>query len=247
MLQPRYQPNLLIAAALLVAPPAFAQTVETSQEQPSRVMFQRPELRHPGDDEPRAVWLARLAAEGRRPVRLAWKGSDRDDPFADLTLDVRGTPTVLPLHVAEPEKWTRMMESMLAASTCPCAAWGAIPGRVPDGKVFRGSQLRIGKSGTNVVLSWGMSCSDAATDYTIHRGTLGSWYSHQAVDCSTGGVTSTILAAGAGSSYFLIVPVTDELEGSYGKRSTGQERPGSSVTCRPEWVTQQCFDGPLAP
>ena len=58
MLQRRYQPSLLIAAALLLAPPAFAQTVESSEEQPSRVSFQRPELRHPAKDEPRAVWLA---------------------------------------------------------------------------------------------------------------------------------------------------------------------------------------------
>ena len=244
MLRPRFQHVLLIAAAL--APPTIAQAGDAPLEVPSRVTFQRAELRKPGKDVPRVIQLARLAAEGRRPLRLAWarEGERTNDPFADLTLDVRGTPAMLPLYVAEPEKWTRMTESLLAASNCPCAAWGAIPGRVPDGKVFRGQPLRLAKSGADVLLTWGPSCSDAVKDYSVQRGTIGSWYSHQAVDCMTGGVTSTTLAPGAGSAYFLVVPITDDLEGSYGVRSNGQERPGGLVTCRPMWTTQQCQDIP---
>lgn len=235
--------TLLIAALLALAGsmPAGAQTPVPL---PSRITFQADALRHP-KGEPRALWLARLAAEGRRPVRLLWLSAEQQaarpaDPFARLSLDVKGTPTMLPLHVAEPERWTRMMESLTAGSTCPCTSWGAIPGRVPDGRVVLGSLLRVGKSGANVALSWGASCSDDATDYTVHRGTIGTWYSHSAVACSTGGVTGTTLAPGAGSSYFLVVPVTDDAEGSYGRNRAGVERPTSAATCRTQWVAQQC-------
>jgi hypothetical protein len=265
VLRPRGQSSLLIAVLLTAAgsTPAAAQTSDPTDAPPadrgislpSRVSFQSDAYRHRIDgalpasmtpkDEPRTLWLARLAAEGRRPVRLPWAPRDETavatpDPFARLSLDVKGTPTLLPLYVAEPERWARVMESLLAASTCPCTSWGSIPGRVPDGDTFLGSLLRAGKSGTDIVLSWGASCSGSANDYTVHKGTLGTWYSHQAVVCSTGGVTSTILAPGAGSSYFLVVPVTDDAEGSYGTNSAGQQRPNSSVSCRAAWVTQQC-------
>jgi hypothetical protein len=74
----------------------------------------------------------------------------------------------------------------------------------------------------------------------VHRGTIGSWYSHQALACTTGGVTSTTLAPGAASSYFLIVPITADAEGSYGANSAGVQRPTSSVACRSVWVTETC-------
>jgi hypothetical protein len=242
--------------------PAAAQAPGTTDEPenalllslPPRVSFQAEALRHVSDapvpaslsrkDEPRALWLARLAAEGRRPVRLAWRpapdGETSPDPFARLSLDVKGTPTLLPLHVAEPERWTRVMEALVASSNCPCTHWGAIPGRVPDGDVLLGSLLRIGKSGANLVLSWGASCSDSANDYTVHQGTLGTWYSHHAVACTTNSVPSTTVPPGPGSSYFLVVPVTDDAEGSYGSDSAGRERPSSAAACRGNWVTQHC-------
>ena len=256
MLGRREPHDLLIAAVLALAglTPAIAQTPEQSTV-PSRVSFQSEMLRHRREnpapasisrkEEPRALWLARLAAEGRRPVRLKWRpatevSETRTDPFARLSLDLQGTPTTLPLHVAEPERWTRVLESLAASSTCACTHWGAIPGSVPDGDSLRGYLLRMGKSGASVVLSWGASCSDSASDYSVHRGTLGTWYSHQALACTTGGVTSTTLAPGAASSYFLVVPLTADAEGSYGATSAGVQRPSSSAACRSVWVTQVC-------
>lgn len=256
MLGPRNRLVLLIAAVSAVAgsAPSFAQTPD-QPKLPSRVSFQSEMLRHRREDplpasvtrkdEPRALWLARLAAEGRRPLRLAWKPESETsqmaaDPFARLTLDLQGTATELPLHIAEPERWTRVMEALTASATCACTHWGAIPGAVPGDGGLHGSLLHIGKSGANVTLSWGASCSDSATDYSVHRGTIGSWYSHQALACTTGGVTSTTLAPGAASSYFLIVPITADAEGSYGANSAGVQRPSSSVACRSVWVTETC-------
>ena len=235
--------SLLIAAVVASAGSLAAD--ESSVSLPSRISFQAEAFRHESKDEPRALWLARLAAEGRRPVRLAWRseapGSETPiDPFARLSLDLRGTPTLLPLHVAEPERWTRVMESLAASSTCPCTVWEVNPGRVPDGDVLLGTLLRASKNGGNVILSWGSSCSDAAADYTIHEGTLGTWYSHEAVACTTNRVTSATVTPGAGRRYFLVVPVTADAEGSYGLSSAGVERPKSPVGCRDVWVTQRC-------
>jgi hypothetical protein len=220
---------------------------------PSRVTFQNPALRHRTEqrlpasisrkDEPRSQWLARLALEGRRPVRVDWTGSHEDKPFARLSMNLRGTPTQLPLYVAEPEKWTRMYEALAAGATCACTfSAGGAPGRTPDGKLLLGAPLRVAKNGANIVLSWGQSCSDAANDYTVHQGSIGNWYSHQPVKCSTGDVPGTTLTPAAVSSYYLIVPITDDAEGSYGQRSNKQERPHSATVCRPEWVTLQCHD-----
>jgi hypothetical protein len=263
MLRPRDRLQLLIAASVVLAGllPALAQTPIATQAEggapapslPSRVTFQNHALRHrlepplpasvPRKDEPRTQWLARLAAEGRRPVRLDWAGRNDDEPFARLSMNVRGTPTQLPLYVAEPETWTRMFEALAAGATCACTfSAGGFPGRTPDGRVYLGAPLRVGKSASNIVLSWGGSCSDAATDYTVHQGTIGSWYSHQAAKCSTGDVTGTTLTPAAGSSYYLVVPVTDDAEGSYGPRSNKQERPTSTASCRPEWLPTPCHD-----
>jgi hypothetical protein len=264
LLERHHPPALLIALVLAWtgSAPAAAQAVETTGERegtqevslPSRITFQSEAMRHQREDplpasvsrkdEPRALWLARLAAEGRRPLRLAWRpvteGETTTDPFARLSLDVKGTPTLLPLYVAEPERWTRVMESLTASSTCPCAVWGGVnPGRVPDGYVVLGSVLRAGKNGSDVVLSWGASCG-GGTDYTVHEGTIGTWYSHQAVACTTNGVTSVTVTPGPASNYYLVVPVTDQAEGSYGSDSAGHERPKSTVGCRANWVTQRC-------
>ena len=249
MLRPHHAYGVLIAALLAATALAQPKTL------PSRVTFQDPKLRHMSEapvpsyirlpNEPRAAWLARLAAEGRRPVRLQWLPAEvtadrTPDPFASLTLDLKGTPVSLPLQVATPETWTRVMESLAASSNCPCTEWQTTPGRTPDGRVLLGSLLRVGKSGSNLVLSWGASCSDQATDYTVHRGTIGTWYSHAAIDCTTGGATSTTITSGAASSYFLVVPITDDAEGSYGDDSAGNERPKSTTTCRELQVTQRC-------
>jgi hypothetical protein len=96
--------------------------------------------------------------------------------------------------------------------------------------------LRVDKNAVDpddVDLSWTASCSDVAIDYSIHEGTLGSWYTHGRKECSTFGALSMTITPEPGNRYFLVVPVSWSEEGSYGWSSTVGERPVSAPTCMP--------------
>lgn len=105
------------------------------------------------------------------------------------------------------------------------------PGTVPDGSAVPGTPLTVVKSGTNLALSWGSSCKAADTDYEVYEGALGSWYSHASKVCSTAGATSVTFAAPAGLTYYLVVPRNALREGSYGRATSGAERPQGSAAC----------------
>jgi hypothetical protein len=120
-----------------------------------------------------------------------------------------------------------------------CAAL-AFPGHVPNGTASRPGvplKVRKGAAAPELVLSWSVSCSPDAREYTVHEGRIGSWYSHDALLCTTAGalVTATVTPGAAGRTY-VIVPVTAEAEGSYGVSSFGVERPVSGMTCLPVQV-----------
>ena len=147
------------------------------------------------------------------------------------------------MFVADRDRWTRMQEAALAGASCNCTI-DAIPspGQVPDGKKFLGSKLRVSKTtGTpgKLDLSWGESCA-GAKDYAVAEGTLGSWYSHRAISCSTGGVTFARIVPGSAARYYLVVPLNDEAEGSGGTNSAGAERPQSAPACRAVATASRC-------
>lgn len=199
----------------------------------------------------RAVHLAVLASQGRRPVRLNWRDPPGEgdssaverDRFAWLTMPAGASARSLSPFVADPTRWSRSYEAAAASSTCVCTGGGISPGRVPDGFVLFGTQLEVERTGLpleDLALSWGRSCSTAAIDYTIHEGSLGSWSSHRAIVCSTGDVLRRSITSDSGSRYYLVVPRTLMTEGSYGARSDGTERPRSSPACLPVALVQQC-------
>ncbi len=99
-----------------------------------------------------------------------------------------------------------------------------------------GDSLRVDRSAVtpgDITLSWGASCSAYASDYAIYEGTLGSWYSHVQRTCTdTGADLTEDLTPSTASSYYLVVPLGADGEGSYGTDSTGAERPiGSGARC----------------
>ena len=212
----------------------------------SRVAFQDPALRALRDDVkasgPRGLRLVRWAAENRRPLRPDWRGRG-EDRFSWVTVPVRCAPELLSMFVADRDRWTRMQEAAMAGASCSCTI-DAIPspGQVPDGKEFLGSQLRVSKTPgmpATVDLSWGASCG-GAEDYAVDEGTLGSWYSHGAILCSTGGMTFARIAPGGASRYYLVVPLNAEAEGSGGTNSAGAERPQAVPACRAIATASRC-------
>lgn len=125
---------------------------------------------------------------------------------------------------------------LLAAQPVASAA----PGRVPDGGAMAGAPLRITRTGSTLYLTWGASCGPGATDYTVHIGTLGSFYNHTRSSCSTGGALSATAANPTGNRYFLVVPVSATQEGSYGTNSAGAQRPPSTTPCLATQNTLPC-------
>ena len=66
------------------------------------------------------------------------------------------------------------------------------------------------------------------------------WSSHTAVDCADdGGDRVETLGAPPSSSYFLVVALGADGEGSYGAGTSG-ERPRGGVTCAPSRILSSC-------
>jgi len=122
---------------------------------------------------------------------------------------------------------------------------GAAAGRVgDDGCSLPGAPVltttRNAGSG-DITLTWGASCLGTDSDYEVYQGNLGSFYSHSAKICSTGGLLTTTFPDPnpALGYYYLVVPTNGLREGSYGAGRTaacGSERPAGSVQCEPRQV-----------
>jgi hypothetical protein len=107
---------------------------------------------------------------------------------------------------------------------------GSPAGRVPDGST--GAPLRLAKAGAQISLTWDASCLLSDSDYEIYQGTIGGAFtSHTSIFCTTAGATSKTLTPAAASSYYLVVPRNATREGSYGKTSSGSERPQGASAC----------------
>ena len=130
----------------------------------------------------------------------------------------------------------RAISSRLDALSLP-----ADPGRVPQ---FAPPSLLVSKAASfppNLDLLWWPSTSAGANDYAIYEGnlqTLTTAYNHVPNLCSTGGATSSTITPAAADRYFLVVPLNDYDEGSYGLNRllpgpTLNERPPSASPCRP--------------
>lgn len=101
------------------------------------------------------------------------------------------------------------------------------------GEIDASVRLSKGPLGADLEFSWGTGCSVGAEDAAIYAGTLGSWYSHVAVDChDDGGDRSESVPMPSGSTYYLVVPQNPDVEGLYGASSGGIQRPRGGGACR---------------
>jgi hypothetical protein len=94
--------------------------------------------------------------------------------------------------------------------------------------------------GGDITLTWGASCAAGDYDYAVYEGSLGGGYNHVARLCSTGYLTSATLTPLADNAYYLIVPRNTAYEGTYGRASSGAERPQGAGACAQQQVAPVC-------
>jgi hypothetical protein len=132
-------------------------------------------------------------------------------------------------------------------STSEFSACLAVPpvitpsGAVPDGGRVPGVPLSVTlETGGDITLSWDASCLATDTDYEVYEGTVGAYYSHVPLMCSTGGLTTATFTPSPASAYYLVVPTSGTAEGSYGVDSGLVERPPQPGACRPQLLDLAC-------
>jgi glucose/arabinose dehydrogenase len=159
-------------------------------------------------------------AESQTVVLAAAEDLDITTDFATLTVSALGLPS----------------ESVEVRVVDNSGSFGGgAPGRVLALQVDK-SVLSPGQ----LDLAWDPSCSAAATDYAVYEGTVGDWYSHNPVLCTTGGTQAATIPPGAGDRYYLVVPESAEREGSLGTDWAGIERPRPGGRCRTERDPSAC-------
>jgi len=103
------------------------------------------------------------------------------------------------------------------------------PGRIPP-------TLTVDRVSPSAIrIAWEPSVCPGATGYAVYEGFMGDWHSHTSVTCSDllGDLSERILSS-SGNRYYLVVPLNDSHEGSYGLDSSMNERlPASLGACRP--------------
>lgn len=78
---------------------------------------------------------------------------------------------------------------------------------------------------------------NSAKKYVIYEGNIGTWYSHNtgvkscAQYSSSSSTVSATVTPGGDNKYYIVVPVSTGVEGSYGTSSGGTERPAASAPC----------------
>jgi hypothetical protein len=114
-------------------------------------------------------------------------------------------------------------------SVVECLGAGAVPGT--------GAPLTVNRAaGGALTLAWGASCVSGSEDYAVYEGALSSFSSRAPQTCSTSGARSWTVTPLAGSSYFLVVPVRADREGSYGTGELGLERVPATPACKPQTI-----------
>ena len=148
-----------------------------------------------------------------------------DDTVYHWRVRLRYDPVTVPFQQAS--RWLTMpraglQEAMLR--TADSAAAGSV------------DSLLVDKADDQITLSWAVSCLATDTDYAIYEGMLGDFTSHTSLFCSTAGATTKTFTPLAGGTYYLVVPLSGTLEGSYGTTNGEAERPVGNDACLPQQI-----------
>ncbi len=115
-----------------------------------------------------------------------------------------------------------------------CTTSGGAPGRILN-------NLTVAKNGNYLTLTWqapGGTCQ--ITGYGLYRGTLPfTSYNHESIACNLTS-TTTSTAQQSGSNYYLIVPMNEIGEGSYGINTSAQQIPQGSNPCNSNQILTEC-------
>jgi hypothetical protein len=153
--------------------------------------------------------------------------SPPDPDWNDVITDVTqlrffyGDPTLVFIF----QQWTLGMDNPRITSLVN--SWD--PGRIPPTMTVD----RISPSAIRI--AWEPSVCPGATDYAIYEGLVGDWEDRARVTCTDSlGDRSERVLFSPGNRYFLVVPLNDTHEGSYGLDSAMHERlPALADACRP--------------
>ena len=108
---------------------------------------------------------------------------------------------------------------------------------MPDGAAVDGVPLRVARNPDGSLrLTWSASCRPSDDDYAVYEGAIGDFRGHASTLCTSGGLTEATVPDTAGDRYYLVVPRTGQVEGSYGQDSEGIERPVALAGCVPAAV-----------
>ncbi|MCP3980693.1 MAG: hypothetical protein GY716_15425 [bacterium] len=98
----------------------------------------------------------------------------------------------------------------------------------------------------SVLLDWDAPCNDATVpgqDFSVYTGALGDFSGLTPSTCSTGRDRTHLESGAPGSTFFVVVPSTTAVEGSYGVDGDGFERSPSTAACKTQSIGP-CPGGP---
>ncbi len=173
---------------------------------------------------------------GTTPYSYSWDFGDNSgsstSPNPLYTYTATGTYSVI-LSVSDGQNCTNTFSANFVVTDNP--------GEVPDGDDIQGTMLTAGKSGNDVLLSWGNALN--SSDYVVYRGTISGLYDHttELTGCGAGGTsysdTNSLLSLE--NYYYIAVGTGNGFEGDYGDDSNNIQRPSadelSASSCFPQW------------
>ncbi len=193
---------------------------------------------------PNDIARVQASANGTEWVTLYETSEDLDEAWSMLSFDVSSLADrngnfrlrygITSDATAVTSGWNidALEFSGVTSSSCEPIARG-VPGFT--------SGLTVAKDGSGgLSLAWNADCG-AGSRYGIYRGDLSIGYASLAADtCDLQTTSSTISAGTTPAEFFLVVPSDAAFEGSYGKDSTGTDRPTASTVCHPQDVIDLC-------